>query len=49
MGGRIAQIVSGTFILVGIYLFLTNYRGAASIISSVSSTYNGAVKTLQGR
>lgn len=49
MGGRMAQLLSGTFILVGIFLFLTNYRGATSIISSVSSAYSNGVKTLQGR
>lgn len=49
MGGKVTQLLSGTFILVAVFLFLTNYRGATSIISSVSSAYTSGVKTLQGR
>ena len=46
---NVKNIISGTFVLVMAYLLLINYRGATSIISQIGSTYNGAVKTLQGR
>ena len=47
--GTIAKVISGTGILIAIYLFLSNSKETTSIISQLGSTYNGAVKTLQGR
>jgi hypothetical protein len=44
----IAKILSGTAILIGLYLFLTNGKETAGIISAIGNTYTGAVKTLQG-
>ncbi len=49
MGGKITMLVSGTFTLVAIYLFLTNSKGTTSIISQLGKTYSSGVKTLQGR
>lgn len=49
MGSKIAMILSGTGMLIAIYLFVSNAKGTTSIISQLGSTYTGAVKTLQGR
>lgn len=45
----VKNIISGTFILILVYLLVINHRGATSIISQVGSTYSKAVMTLQGR
>ena len=45
----IAKLLSGTGILIGIYLFVKNSQGAVAIIDSLGGTYTNAVKTLQGR
>lgn len=45
----IKDIISGTVLLVGLYLVLVNHRGATSIIAQTGSSYSNAVKTLQGR
>lgn len=47
--GTVTKILSGSAILIGIYLFLTNAGSSAKIINSISSAYIGGVKTLQGR
>lgn len=47
--GTISKILTGTAILIGIYLFLSNGSETADIISNIGTTYTGAVKTLQGR
>ena len=46
--GMISKILSGTALLIGIYLVLTNGSETAQIISALGDTYTGAVKTLQG-
>ena len=45
----IAKILSGTAILVGMYLILSNSKSTVSVINSLGSTYTSSVKTLQGR
>lgn len=45
----ISKILSGTAILVGLYLFLTHSGDTVKILGSISSAYTGGVKTLQGR
>ncbi len=45
----IAKVLSGTAILVGMYLILTNSKSTVSVINSLGSTYTNSVKTLQGR
>ena len=45
----ISKLLSGTAILIGVYLFVTNYTGTTQIITALGSSYTGAVKSLQGR
>lgn len=45
----IAKLLSGTGILIGIYLFVTNSQGVVSIVDSLGGVYTSGVKTLQGR
>ena len=47
--GTIAKILSGTGILIGMYLIITNATDTTKIIDSLGGTYTGAVKVLQGR
>lgn len=47
--GTVSKILSGTAMLIGIYLVLTNSRGTVSVINSAGSVYAKSVKTLQGR
>lgn len=47
--GTVSKILSGTAILVGMYLILSNASGTKSIINSLGSIYTSSVKTLQGR
>ena len=49
MGGKVTMILSGTGILVAMYLILKNATSTTSIIKSLGSTYTSSVKTLQGR
>lgn len=49
MSGKLSMIISGTFTLVAIFLFLNNSKATTSIISQLGSTYSSGVKTLQGR
>lgn len=43
------QIVTLTFLAVGGYLVLQYYTGFGKDLGAVSTAYNGAVRTLQGR
>ena len=45
----IAKLLSGTGILIGIYLFVNNAKGTTDIIDSLGSVYVNGVKALQGR
>ena len=45
----IAKVLSGTAILVGMYLILSEHKATVSVINSLGSTYTSSVKTLQGR
>jgi hypothetical protein len=47
--GTISKILSGTAILVGMYLIITNAKSTTSIVNSLGSVYTSSVKTLQGR
>lgn len=49
MGGKIGMLLTGTFALIAIYLFLKNSSGTVKIIGELGSTYTSGVKTLQGR
>lgn len=46
---HLGQILEITFILVLVYLVITNSSGFDSVLSQFGGTYTGAVKTLQGR
>ena len=47
--GTITKILSGTAILVGMYLILTNSKSTTDIVNSLGGVYTSSVKTLQGR
>ena len=47
--GTISKILSGTAILIGMYLIIKNPKGTTSIINSLGGVYTSSVKTLQGR
>ena len=49
MRGTIGEILSGTAILIAIYLFLSNANESVAIIKSLSSAYTSGVRTLQGK
>ena len=49
MRGTIGEILSGTAILIGIYLFLSRGNESVAIIKSLANAYTSGVKTLQGR
>lgn len=43
------MILSGTGILIGMYLILSHSKAAVRVVNQMGSTYSSAVKTLQGR
>lgn len=47
--GTISKILSGTGILIALYLLFSNASGASSVISSLGTAYSKGVQTLQGR
>lgn len=47
--GMIAKVLSGTAVLVGMYLILKNSSSTVDVINSLGSIYSSGVKTLQGR
>ena len=47
--GTVSKILSGTGVLVAMYLLFKNASGASSIISSMGNAYSKGVQTLQGR
>lgn len=47
--GTIAKVMSGTAVLVGMYLILKNSASTVSVINSLGGVYASGVKTLQGR
>lgn len=49
MGGKIAMILSGTGVLVAMYLILTHASASVKIVNQLGQTYTSSVKTLQGR
>ena len=49
MMGTISKILSGTAILIGLYLVLKNSKSTVSVVNSLGSVYTKSVKTLQGR
>lgn len=49
MDGKIAMILSGTGLLVAMYLILKNSTASVNIVKSLGGVYTDSVKTLQGR
>lgn len=47
--GTVSKLLSGTAILIGMYLILKNSKSTVSIINSLGGTYTSGVKALQGR
>ena len=47
--GTVSKIISGTGVLVALYLLVKNAGGASEIISSMGDAYAKGVGTLQGR
>ena len=43
------KILSGTAVLIGMYLILKNSGSTVKVINSLGSVYTTGVKTLQGR
>lgn len=46
--GTISKILSGTAILIGMYLILTHSRSAVSVVNSLGGVYTNSVRALQG-
>lgn len=47
--GTISKVLSGTAILIGLYLIIKNSKSTVSIVNSLGGVYTDSVKTLQGR
>ena len=47
--GTISKILSGTGILIGMYLILSQSRNAVSVVNSLGGVYTDSVRALQGR
>ena len=47
--GTISKLLSGTAILIGMYLVLRNSSSTVKVINSLGGVYTSSVKTLQGR
>lgn len=47
--GMVAKILTGTGLLICLYLIVSNASGTASIINSAAGLYTNSIKTLQGR
>lgn len=45
----ISKLLSGTAVLIGVYLVLKNSKSTVSVINSLGGVYTKSVKTLQGR
>lgn len=47
--GTVSKLLSGTAILIGMYLILKNSKATVSVINQLGNSYVSGVKTLQGR
>ena len=47
--GTISKILSGTGILIGMYLILSRADSAKSVINSLGGVYTDSVRALQGQ
>lgn len=47
--GTFTKIISGTGILIALYLIVINAGNTVKVINSLGGVYTSSVKTLQGR
>lgn len=47
--GTVSKILSGTAILIGMFLVLSRAKESTTIINSLGGVYTNSIKTLQGR
>lgn len=47
--GTLSKFLSGTAVLIGMYLIVKNASETVSIINSLGGVYTSGVKVLQGR
>ena len=47
--GTLSKLLSGSAVLIGMYLILKNSASTVKVINSLGSVYSSGVKTLQGR
>ena len=45
----IKELLFGTFVLILVFLLLSQYQGADKLFGTLIDGYNKSVKTLQGR
>jgi hypothetical protein len=46
--GTVSKVLSGTAVLIALYLIIKNAKNTVSVINSIGGVYTNAVKTLQG-
>lgn len=46
---QVSRIIEVSFLLVLVYLVLSNGSSFGQVVSSIGSVYSGSIKTLQGR
>jgi hypothetical protein len=49
MKSMILEVAGGIGVLIGIYLFVSNFSGTVAIINAIANPSVSMVKTLQGR
>jgi hypothetical protein len=49
MKNMVVEITGGIGVLIGIYLFVSNFNGTVAILNALSTPSIEMVKTLQGR
>lgn len=49
MGDKVGQILEISFVLILVYLVVTNFVGFSSATNAVGNLYTSGVRTLQGR
>lgn len=47
--GTLSKLLSGSAVLIGMYLILKNSGETVKVINSLGGVYTSGVKTLQGR
>ena len=47
--GTLSKVLSGTAVLIGIYLIVKNASGTKTVVNSLGGVYVNGVKALQGR